>query len=164
MTDQKEKIRAIVNALRFPDYFRCYEGAEIIEEALKKEGFKVKRKVGGAIYDLEYFRKDFENFREEIISSLSEAARQEIIERMPFTPGFMKIFHSWCEVIDDPATPIVVDWHHYLVIGQGMYEVSNLLIIEEKNKLPHRYLNFGFQIGRVIVTSALPVYITLMRS
>ncbi|MCX6763576.1 MAG: hypothetical protein NTZ97_02485 [Candidatus Moranbacteria bacterium] len=171
MNKVNEKYEDLAKKLReeirnFAPHYRCHEGARIIQKKLKSLEIKAKVRDGGVIYDSSLFARDMEDFCSEIMASfqnLPETERKRLEKELRAGEEIekMAILHSWCEFKNNGDT-IVIDWHATLKPTSDC-GIQNILIIESKNKLPHRYVPMGIKIWKWIIFPLLPPQVVRLR-
>lgn len=150
----------------FTPNYRCHEGARLIGQKMKSLNMDVSVKDGGVIYDTSYFMKDF--FKDLLpdfpSDDLSDEERESLEKELEGEKPKNRIgvLHSWCEVKDDSGNVMVVDWHAHLNLSSTC-GIQGVLIIENKDNLPHTYIPMGKTIGKWIIFPVFPPRVARLR-
>ncbi len=125
-------------------------------DGLKLAGIQASVKDGIATYDTLVLLQDFWASMD-FFKNLPEEAKEKVLEEK--REKKTRILHSWCEIFDGEDDVIVVDWHFDLKLC-GKESLQNVLIIESKNNLPHRYNAIGkYFRGWIIFRTFPPLFI-----
>jgi len=147
----------------FPQNYRCHEGARMIARKLRSPaGMGVVVRDGGVVYDTSYFSKNLEDFSPASLfkdfENFSDEEKRGLTEELNAgeKKGKLFVIHSWCEFEDhNSKSTIVIDWHAHLKLPQNN-GVHDLLIIDNKNNLPHAYIPMGIAFRKWIIFRTFP--------
>ena len=150
---------ALKEMKNLPGSYRCHETARRIAHGLELAGIQAEVKDGVATYDTRVLLKDF-LVSMDLFQNLSEALKEEALGGK--TKMKTRVLHSWCEIPGNENGTVVVDWHAYLKTSKDE-AIENVLIIENKDNLPHKYDPVGITMRGWIIFRLFPPLFTRIR-
>jgi len=135
-----------------PPKYRCHEVARIIGNKLSSLGWNVAIRDGIVVYDTFFLRRNFLNSFWKYMNFSKEIKEEMLGKKMKKK---LRVFHSWCEIIENQDNVIIIDWNAYLELSRDQ-ALEHILIIEDKENLPHKYNPIGVTVGRWIILKMFP--------